>query len=152
MPHEILLSKLDRYGIRGSTHKLMQLFRNRKQFVSINGINSVIELVTYGVAQGSTLGPLLFLFYINDLPCFTYCLPRLSADDTCLAINSPELCTQENEKNKDLANVFKWLLAKKLHLNPAKSNYLIVAPTMNRIPSQICLTLNDTEKSFNQQC
>ena len=46
--------------------------------------------------------------------------------------------------NEDLAKVFKWLQATKLHLNPAKSNYLIVAPKMNPIPSQIGLTLNNT--------
>ena len=136
--HEILLSKLDHYGIRGSAHKLMQSFLNRKQFVGINGVNSEVERGTYGVAQGSTLSPLLFLLYINDLPCSTNCLPRLFADDTCLVINSPNLGTLENLINEDLANVYKWLQAKKLHLNSAKSNYLIVAPKMNPISSQIC--------------
>ena len=51
--------------------------------------------------------------------------------------------------NEDLANVYKWLQASKLHLNPTKSNYLIVAPKMNPIPSQICLTLNDTEIPYS---
>ena len=61
MSHEILLFKLDCYSIRSFAHKLMQLFFNRKQLVSINGINSVVECVTYGVVQGFTLGRLLFL-------------------------------------------------------------------------------------------
>ena len=77
----------------------MQSFLNTKQFVSIAGINSVIERITYGVAQGSTLGPLLFFLYSNDLPLFTNCLPRLFADDTCLVIKSPELDTLENVMN-----------------------------------------------------
>ena len=51
VPHEILLSKLDHYGVRGFAHKLMQSFLNRKQSVCINGVHSVIERVTYGVAQ-----------------------------------------------------------------------------------------------------
>ena len=139
MSHEIL-SKLDHYNIWGSTHKLMQSFFNRKQFVSINGINSVIERVTYGVAQGLTLGSLLFLLYINDLPCSATCLPRLFPNDTYLVINSPELRTLENVMSKDLVNVYQWLQSNKLYLNPAKFNYLIVVPKINQTPSQICLT------------
>ena len=107
--HEILPSKLDYYGIRGFAHKLMQSFLNRKQLVSINGINSKVERVTYGVAQDSTLDSPLFLLYINDLPCSTKCLPRLFADDTCLVIYSPNLITPQNIMSKDLANVYKWL-------------------------------------------
>ena len=84
-----------------------------------------------------TLGPLLFLLYINDLPCSTDCFTRLFADDTHLLINSPELSTLENVMNKDLANVYKWFQANKLHLNSARSNYLIVTSKMNLIPSQI---------------
>ena len=125
----------------------MQSFHNRKQFVSINGINSVIENVTYGIAQGSTLSPLLFLLYINDLYCSTNCFLQLLADDTCLVINNPELSTLENVMNKDLASIYTWLQANKLHLNPAKSNYSIVAPKITTIPSQICLTLNNTKIS-----
>ena len=106
--HEILPPKLDHYSIRGPAHNLTQSFLDRKQIVSINGINSEVERVIHGVAQSLTLGLLLFLLYINDLPCSTNCLPRLFADDTCLAINSPELSILENVMNKDLINVFKW--------------------------------------------
>ena len=51
--------------------------------------------------------------------------------------------------NKDLANVYNWLQANKLHLNPAKSNYIVVAPKMKAKPSQICLILNDTEIPYS---
>ena len=51
--------------------------------------------------------------------------------------------------NKDLANVYKWLQANKLHLNPAKSNYIIARPKINVFPNQICLTLNDTEIPYS---
>ena len=62
-----LLSKLDDYYIRGSANKLMQSFHNRKQFLSINGINSEIERVKYGVAQGSPMTP--FYFYCVLITC-----------------------------------------------------------------------------------
>ena len=86
--HSILLSKLDHYCIRGSANQLIKSFLNRRQYVSVNGTNSDIKLITNGVAQGSTLGPILFLLYINDLYNSTNCFPRLFADDTCLVLLS----------------------------------------------------------------
>ena len=56
----------------------------KKQYVSVDGIQSEIESITYGVAQESILGPLLFLLYINDLNNAENCLSRLFADDTSL--------------------------------------------------------------------
>ena len=82
--HDILLSKLDYCGIRGTAKDLLQSFLKRKQFVSVKGCKSTIVNNYYGVAQCSILGPLLFLIYVNDLPTSITCVPRLFADDTCL--------------------------------------------------------------------
>ena len=113
-----MLKKLNHCGIRGPAHKLICSFLHRKQYVSVDGIQSEIESMTYGVAQGSILGPLLFLLYINDLNNSVNCLPRLFADDTCLIINSPNLASLETEMNKDLANVYNWSI-KPIKIKPS---------------------------------
>jgi len=86
--HDILLAKLEHYGIRGPANLLMKSLLTRKQYTSINGFTSGTKEITYEVAQGSILGPLLFLLYINDLPNSTDYLPRLYVDDTYLVVSS----------------------------------------------------------------
>ena len=112
--HSILLSKLDHYGIRGSANQLIKFFLNRRQYVSVNGTYSDIKLITNGVAQGSTLGPILILLYINDLYNSTNCLPRLFADDTCLVLHSHDPNNLEHVMNNELRNVDEWCRANKL--------------------------------------
>ena len=83
--HEKLIQKLHHYGIRGDTLKWMKAFLdNRKQAVVINGVNSNCISVSSGVPQGSVLGPILFLVYINDLPEQVKSRVRLFADDTAM--------------------------------------------------------------------
>ena len=82
--HKILISKMEHYGIRGvSLNWFKSYLTNRKQYTFINGISSTIEFIMCGVPQGSVLGPLLFLLYINDLPNISKILDFfLFADDT----------------------------------------------------------------------
>ena len=141
--HNILFKKLDHYGIRGPAHKLICSFLHRKQYVSVDGIQAEIESITYDVAQGSILGPLLFLLYINNLNNSVNCLPRLFADDTYLLIDSPNLASLETEMNKDLENVYNWSIANKLSLNPSKSNHLIISPKQNIHSPHFALIINN---------
>ena len=105
-PHNILLANLKHYAIRGPFNRLIKTFLNRAQYASINGIDSEIKPVKYGVAQGSTLGSLLFLLYISDLPNSTCSLPRLFADDTCLILTSDMILCLETKMNLDLQKSF----------------------------------------------
>ena len=124
--HEILLKKLNTYGIRGNALKLLSSFLvNRKQCTTVNGQKSNFSVVDSGVPQGSTLGPLLFLIYINDLPLHTNLRVRLFADDACLSFESDNAVLLEEKVNFELNKVNEWLNENKLFLNSSKSNFLI---------------------------
>ena len=104
--HEILLSKLNLYGINGIAHHWFQSYlEDRTQMRSINGLFSSSCSLSCGVPQGTILGPLLFLLYINDLPnCLSNCEPRMYADDTHLTYASYNIQTSLNEDLKNVQN------------------------------------------------
>ena len=120
--HNILLQKLSLYGIRGTALDWFQSYlTNRYQFVTYNGESSERKKVKCGVPQGSILGPLLFLIYINDLADVCKCsLPILFADDTNLFHHGTDLSVIECEFNKELADISTWLKVNKLSLNIKK--------------------------------
>ena len=128
--HEVLLHKLDHYGIRGQSNNLLQTFLKRKQYVSINGSNSSLLYNDHGVAQGSRAS--FVLIYINDLPHSVNCIPRLFADDTCLVFSASTPTQLSSIINKDLDNISKWLNSNKLNVNAFKSNALIISPKLNK--------------------
>ena len=147
--HKILSKKLFCYGFRGVSHNLLVSFlSNRKQFVSIQGFNSEILEVRCGVPQGSTLGPLLFLLYINDL---RFCLDKVTsnhfADDTCLILNNNmknNIKQLESILNKELKSVVVWLNANRLSLNVKKSKLLIFHSKWKKIDyKSLSIKLND---------
>ena len=99
------------------------LLSDRKQYVSVNGYISEMLQIRCGVPQGSVLGPLLFLIYINDLPSVSKCLTfYLFEDDTNIYFEASDLFTLQKLANRELRHVKKWLDANKLALNVDKTN------------------------------
>ena len=101
--HAILLNKLEHYGMRGVCHKLFSSYlENRKQYVCVNNVKSSLQKIKSGVPQGSVLGPILFLLYINDLPNALPSPPRLFADDTFLLYSSNDIHQLKSLCNSEL--------------------------------------------------
>ena len=142
--HEILIEKLQHYGIRGKTNDWFKSYlTNRKQFVSINGYDSDVRLLRHGVPQGSVLGPLLFILYINDLRfAIKHSNVYHFADDTnLLHINDSHKKTRKY-LNFDLKNLHKWLLANKISLNCDKTQLIIFHKTRTKLPDKLNIKLN----------
>ena len=124
--HQILLAKLNHYGICGVSNDWFKSYlSNHSQYVSINGYKSGLAAINCGVPQGSVLGPLLFLLYINDLnQAIKFCKVHHFADDTnlCLSNSIKKLNKLINADLKCLAN---WLNANKISLNVKKTEMVI---------------------------
>jgi len=125
--HHKLVDKLEHYGVRETSLDWFKSYLdNRHQFVSFNGHFSDYKVLTCGVPQGSVLGPLLFLIYINDLPNISQVLKfYLFADDTNIFFESPNLADLQNTVNVELKKLSEWLKANKLSLNISKTNFVI---------------------------
>ena len=121
--HAILLSKLDHYGISGHMNKFLASYlNNRQQYTVVNGVKSEILSIDTGVPQGSVLGPLFFLIYVNDIiNCLNHSKGTLFADDTSLLLHDKNLRILKQQAETDLTNVYDWLLANKLSLNWEKT-------------------------------
>ena len=125
--HSILLQKMSHYGIRGTANSLFESYlSNRSQYVSINGKSSDYHVMEHGVPQGSVLGPLLFLVYINDLNlCVKHSKAIHFADDTSLINCSHSLKKINKQVNFDLRLLNEWLRANKISLNTDKTEIVL---------------------------
>ena len=125
--HKILLKKLYQYGIRGKLNEWFNNYlTNRSQYVLFNGQKSDIRDVTCGVPQGSILGPLLFILYINDLAGVSeklFCV--LFADDTNVFLNDKDINKLFQNIEFELSKLYNWLLVNKLTLNLAKTHFMV---------------------------
>ena len=126
--HKILLQKLEKYGVRGLPLKLIESYlSNRWQYVKINGKSSELNCLNVGIPQGSILGPLLFLIYINDLPNASNFFVKLFADDTFLSLSCQNFKELEKKTNYEIKKIYNWLKANKLTLNITKSKFMIIS-------------------------
>ena len=128
--HAILITKMEHYGIRGTALEWFKSYlTNRKQYVYINGETSQLKDITCGVPQGSVLGPLLFLIYINDLPNISDVLKFfLFADDTNIYYEAESPEKLELVINKELKKLQAWLVVNRLSLNIDKTNFIAFHP------------------------
>ena len=130
--HSILLNKLKYYGLKGSTLNLFQSYlSNRKQYTEIEDTTSTILPIQVGVPQGSILGPILFIIYVNDLPqCSNKFDFIMYADDTTLSSTIDSFCdinsnaSADSLINAEIDKVIEWLKINKLSLNKNKSKYM----------------------------
>ena len=161
--HHILLNKMnEQFGIFGMELKWFESYLlNREQQCCINGELSSNKVITCGVPQGSILGPLLFLLYINDLPdCLKSTTPGMYADDTQIFSSSNNANELVVRLNSDLAHVCNWLKENRLQMHPSKCKMMFIGSPYHinniiceepvvangkpipRINTQVCLGVN----------
>src|SRR6218665_2375474 len=148
--HDILLSKLDNFGIRGVVKSwFTDYLNNITQFVLVKGVTSITSRITCGVPQGSILGPLLFLIYLNDLTLISSCLKFiLFADDTNVILSHRSITKLFEIMNYELLKVADWFNVNKLVLNSGKTNYILFHSVRKKASSNAILINNKPLKQL----
>ena len=148
----ILLSKLEFYGVRDQALQWFGSYlSNRKQFVCVNGVNSKTRQIFSGVPQGSVLGPILFLFYINDLPkAIQNSRITLFADDTTLSFCDPDQDSLVSHANTQLMNAYNWCLANRLTLNKNKTE--VILTTTKQHGNNLSVNLGGQNLTLQSNC
>ena len=125
--HDLLVKKLFFYGITGTANAwLNNYLTNKNQYVIADDHSSGMRLITCGVPQGSVLGPVLFLLYINDICNVSNLLKFvLFADDTNIFCSSTSLHDLQDTINRELDKLFVWFSVNRLSLNLGKTNYML---------------------------
>ena len=154
--HDILLYKLEYYGFRGIVLNWFKSYlENRKQFVRYQSCDSEYKNIKCGVPQGSILGPLLFILYVNDITTTTSLLDViLFADDTTLLYSHPDIPSKINLINNELRETSNWFKANKLSVNASKTNYMMLGTshmTNKYIDVNKYCDANDTDNATNER-
>ena len=148
--HTILLKKMERYGIRGvSLQFFANYLANRQQYVQMGNTASAEQTMTCGIPQGSSLGPVLFLIYINDLPnCSSALTFRIFADDTNVFASARDLKTLEKIVNSELKKVKIWCDVNRLSINFSKTNFMIIKSPKKK-DDQVNVNIESADGTIN---
>jgi hypothetical protein len=148
--HSTLLDKLYSIGVRGTELAWFKSYlTDRQQFTSINDTDSLLLTILNGVPQGSILGPLLFLIYINDLPNATALFSLLFADDTALTASSDNLTELYSFVNTEFRKLCSYFRSNKLSLHPDKTKYLLISPSLAHHQTDLQIFLNNNNLNEN---
>ena len=130
--HDILLQKLEMYGLDQNVQKFMKNYMScRKQHTVVNGFCSPQERITYGTAQGSILGPLIFILYVNDIfnSIDLETSIHMYADDTLLMCKAEDIHSVTVKAQEVFQKMSNWCEANKLTINVEKTKYMVIRHT-----------------------
>ena len=151
VPNHLLLKKLSKLGIRGTNLLWFKSYLSgRRQFVHIGGVSSSMLEIILGVPQGSILGPLLFLLYINDLPLCTKLLVLMFADDTTLSASGKNLVELYQYVNEQLHIICTFFRLNRLALHPKKTQYILFSKNMEAKNTNLVLYLNNNNPNVEE--
>ena len=140
---------MNHYGVRGVSNDWFKFYlSNRNHYISINGYESALAAVNCGVPQGSVLGPLLSLLYINDLnQAIKFSRIHHFADDTNLLCFSNSIKKLSKLVNTDLKHLLNWLNANKISLNVKKTEMIIFKSKQKKLEGNLKIELCGKRKS-----
>lgn len=146
---DLLIKKLEKIGMGGTVLKWFQSYlHNRQQKVKYKKCMSQSIQNNFGVPQGTVLGPILFILYVNDIiKCVKNCKISLFADDTMIYIIGKDIENMFNVMNTELQNIFKWLCCNDLCINVDKSKYMLIGSNdkIATIDSKLCIKINSNK-------
>lgn len=152
--HNILLTKLAAIGVVGPALSLIQSYlSHRSQAVCVSQNLSNFKTTDKGVPQGSILGPLLFLLYINDLPdCVANSEPFLYADDTTILATDRCINSLTAKLTSDINNILLWCRQNCLHINPSKTTFMIFHSNQRHLTHEPIISIDNHKIVAVNQC
>ena len=152
---------MDYYGFRGIVYEWFKSYlsnrkwfksylSNRKQYVNVNSKRSGLLHILCCIPQGSILGPLLFIIYINDITNTSDVLDFiLFADDTTILFSHKNIASQINVFNRELLEVSNWVKANKLSINASKTNFMVLGtPQMTKYSHNVADTNDESDVPY----